>query len=132
MAVAQGNIILAPSSDKKTKAELDSTSIESGLYYCTESVSICGYTNNRWAVTCISNELRGSLHCFAQIWMPYPSGSAQLARPYMFIRTSADGSTGYSGFSAMIPSNLNFEMYIQSTKPPVEPGKTKVWIDTSN
>lgn len=147
MAVAQGKYIVSPSSDIKTKAELDSIKIESGLYYCTESVTInaenelgssIGVTSSRWTVICISNEQADKLACFTQIWI-----DSSTPRSMMFIRYANSSLNAFTDFSMLVTSDYLREnavlnthtepvhIVVSDTQPTAETGITKIWIDTS-
>lgn len=149
MAVARGQVIIAPSTDVRTKDELNNIQIESGLFYCTESVTVqaisetgsldVSHTDTKWAVTCISTETQNNVHCLMQLWIPC-SGRPE----YTFIRTSTLDSEEYSDFSVLatadylkthaITTNQSTptKLMIQETQPAIESGKTIIWVDTSS
>ena len=102
MAVAKNNILVAPSTDKKTLDQLDSVQIEAGLFYAKASKTINGVTADRWTVICISNETKLNLHCYTQIWIPSVSGSTNIAANRVFIRTAAEESTSYTSFTTVL------------------------------
>ena len=147
MAVAQGKVIIAPSSDVKTKAQLDSVNIESGLYYCSDSVTLTAsnernanvsVTSDRWTVTCISTEHADSLACLTQIWIDSANPQSK-----MFIRYANAAKSAYTAFDMIITSDylktnavLNthsepVQVVVSNTQPTAESGITKLWIDTS-
>lgn len=102
MAVAKNNILIAPSTDKRTLEQLDSVGIESGFYYVKEFRTINSVTANIWTVICISSEVKNSLHCFTQIWIPGTTGSDNLTSNRVFVRTSAEDSSSYTPFTTVL------------------------------
>lgn len=129
MAVARNNVYVSPSVDIKTKAELDSTTIESGLYVCKEEVTIKGVTSSEWTVTCLSTNIKDSLHCCTQIWT-----SVNLNKtPKLFSRTSSLGETTYSDFVsyASVNSDYPVEFVVGTAEPTPEDGVYKIFIDIS-
>lgn len=132
MAVAKGGLYVAPSYDTRSKTQLDSVVLESGLYQCSDSVTIDGITDTAWTVIAISNETQADIHCYSQIWIS-PSHPEKI-----FIRTSASGNT-YSAYKTYLDSanvaqnktSTPVEIYVQTTQPTVESGKTKIWINPS-
>lgn len=141
MAVTQGNIFVAPSTDIKTEAELNSTKLESGLFYCNKSKTITAgsvsVTSDMWAVTCISNEDASTLHCFMQMWVPVQSSVG--TKVTAFIRYSANGSTSYGAFRALLndtqaiqnPAGGDVRVVMSNTQPAAIANVTQIWIDTS-
>lgn len=138
MAVTQGAKLVAPSIDVKTKAELNSLSLEAGLYICKESVTILGTTSSNWSVVTVSNESLSSLKCYTQIWIPQTNTTPE----HIFMRTS--NGTSYSSFTELATEayikkntiiNANTQqtkLVVSNTQPATETGKTIIWIDTSN
>lgn len=128
MAVTRGDLFVSPSVDIRTKAELDSTSIESGLYICKESVTIKNLTSNRWSVTCLSTNAKNGLHCLTQIWTNVDSNT-----PRIFTRTSPLNSNTYSEFTsyANIDSDYPIDIVIGTTEPSPETGVYKIFLDIS-
>lgn len=147
MAVSRGTFYVSPSMDIKTKDELNNVKIESGLYYCTDEITLTALnalgtevseTSSRWTILCLSNELADKLKCYTQIWI-----NSSVKPVNMFIRTLKD-DTSYSDFSLLITSDslksmgiLNgnstpIEFYVQENTPGVKEGTTRVWINTSN
>ena len=102
MGLAKKNIMIAPSTDKRTLAQLESVNIESGFYYVKEEKTINGTTSDRWTVICISSEERESMHCYTQIWIQGATGTTQIGTNKMFIRTSAEDSSAWSTFTSMV------------------------------
>lgn len=147
MAVSRGDVYVSPSVDIKTKAELDSTKIESGLYYCTEEITITATDalgssiseiSSRWTVICISTEYANSLNCYTQIWI-----NSSTKPNHVFIRT-LESDSSYSDFSLLVTADylknsgvLNggtqpIELFVQSMSPGVKEGTTRIWIEHSD
>lgn len=147
MAVAQGKYFVAPSLDVKTKAELNSVSLEAGLYYCTESITVSAtneqgssesVTSSRWTVTCISTEDASSVKCLTQIWIDSAS-----PRDKIFLRYANSDMSEYTDFSMLVTTDylknnvvLNthsepVHVVVSNSQPSAETGITKIWIDTS-
>ena len=147
MAVSRGATYVSPSVDIKTKAELDSTKIESGLYYCTEEITITATDalgsnvseiSSRWTVICISTEYANSLKCYTQLWI-----NSSTKPNHVFMRT-LESDTTYSDFSLLITTDylknsgvLNgstqpVELFVQSMSPGVKEGTTRIWIEHSD
>lgn len=139
MALFKEDIQVAPSVDIATLTQLDSTSIESGIYYCTQQKTITAgaitIQSSKWSVICISSESRTSIHCYAQLWIP----SETTTNPTAFIRYSASGNT-WSDFSALLSNKLGVQnssaddirLVVSNTQPSAISGVTQVWIDTSS
>lgn len=128
MAVTRGDLFVSPSVDIRTKAELDSTSIESGLYICKESVTIKNLTSNRWTVTCLSTNTKNGLHCLTQIWTNVDSNT-----PRIFTRTSSLNSNTYSAFTsyANIDSEYPVDIVVGTSEPSPTQGVYKIFLDIS-
>lgn len=128
MAVTRGDLFVSPSVDIRTKAELDSTSIESGLYICKESVTIKNLTSNRWTVTCLSTNTKNGLHCLTQIWTNVDSNT-----PRIFTRTSPLNSNTYSEFTsyANIDSEYPVDIVVGTSEPSPTQGVYKIFLDIS-
>lgn len=126
MAVARNNIFVAPSVDIRSKEELDSTTIESGLYICKEEITIKGVTSSEWAVTCLSSNIKDGLHCFTQLWT-----SVNSSTPKVFSRTSSLGENTYSNFVsyASVDSDYPLEFIVGDTEPTAEEGIYKIFIN---
>lgn len=139
MALFKENYLIAPSADVRTQAELNSTEIEAGLYYCTNTITLTAgavsITADKWSVICISSEVRTSLHCYAQLWLP----SDNTPNPTVFIRYSSGGST-WGAWNVLMSDKLGVQngtagdvrLVISNTQPAAISGVTQVWIDTSN
>lgn len=130
MAIAKKNVFVAPSVDKKLLSELNSTTIEAGIYHCSEQLTICGVTSNKWTVLVFSNETKDGLECYSQIWTTVLANSK---KPRLFLRTSEEGSTSYSSFTSFVNCGTNtpIELYVGGSQPAAEAGITKVYIDLS-
>lgn len=148
MALAQGGVFVTPSNDIKTKDELNSVKIPSGLYHCTESVTV-NYldefgasktlTSNLWTVICLSNISASILQCYTQIWICTACQTND-----MFVRTLKTDGSGYTTFSKLVDIaylrdnavintlSTPVELYVQSSSPGTKSGRTRVWIDTSS
>lgn len=141
MAVAHGTTFVAPSTDVKTETELNSTKIESGLFYCNKSKTITAgsvsVTSDMWAVTCISNTDATNLHCFMQMWVPVQSSVG--TKVTAFVRYSANGSTSYGVFRALLndtqaiqnPAGGDVRIVMDNSQPAAIANVTQIWIDTS-
>lgn len=139
MAVIRDDIIVSPSVDIMSAVDLDSTTLEPGMYVLNASKTILGQTSTRWTVICLSNNDGTSPECYTQLWIPAQnnlSGTDQA----IYIRTIDTAGTGYGTFTAVGSSVSNAvenasgnptEIYIQSVAPTAEAGKNKIWIDTS-
>ena len=148
MAIAKDGVFIAPSTDIKTKNELNAVKIPSGVYHCTEQVSISyldefgtskSLSSNLWTVICISSNTATNLLCYTQIWICTACQTND-----MFVRTLNTAANGYTTFSKMVDIaylrdnavintlSTPVELYVQSTSPGVKSGRTRVWIDTSS
>lgn len=147
MAIANKGAIISPSNDIKTKEELNSIRIPSGLYYCTEDCTIV-YTkadgknyslqSDLWAVTCLSDKNLNNLKCYMQIWVCVACQTND-----MFIRTLTKDGLGFTDFSKVVNTEMLREqavvnthsepvhVVVSNTQPTAESGITKIWIDTS-
>lgn len=129
MAVIKQTTLISPSADYRTKNELDSLELESGMYYCNESVTIGSVTSSLWTVFCVSNYDMRTLHCFTQIWIPSATGGTNLSDQHIFVRTSALESATYSSFTEFTGGNSGPELVVSSTQPSLSgSGETKIWI----
>lgn len=139
MALFKENTLIAPSADVRTQQELDSTTIEAGLYYCLNTITISAgavsIQADKWSVICISSETKTTLHCYAQLWIP----SDNTSNPTIFIRYSSGGST-WGGWHVLMSNMLGVQngtagdvrLVISNTQPSAISGVTQVWIDTSS
>lgn len=139
MALFKEDYMVSPSGDIRLQSDLDNTELESGLYYCVDTVTISAasvsITASLWTVICISSETRTSLHCYTQIWIPADSSVTNQAA---FIRTSESGST-WSNWSVLLSNSRGVQngtagdvrLVISNTQPAAISGVTQVWIDTS-
>lgn len=127
MAIAKGGVILAPSNDIRTKAELDSVTVEAGIFHVSEEVTINGVTSSKWTVLCFSNELQQSIQCYSQLWISVQ----QNLKPRLFIRTAIQGANDYSDFTSFVNCGTSspVELYVGGTEPVAESGVTKLYID---
>lgn len=151
MAVTHGSVYVAPSVDIKTKAELDSISIDSGIYYSLDEISIVSALNvsgdafthksSKWTVLCMSTQDATKVKCYTQIWIDSSSTPVQI-----FIRTLNANETAYNRFTKLSTADslrnaeavinkvgsIPVELYAQSSSPGTKSGVTRIWIDTSN
>lgn len=141
MAVSLQGTLVAPSTDYRSLNELDSVSIEAGLYYCDESRTITAggisFTSDSWAVTCISSEERDTLHCFAQIWIPTAAGVGTDVTA--FIRYAAPSAVAFGSYRAILndqhavktDSASDVRIILSSTQPQPIQNATIIWLDTT-
>lgn len=147
MALAKEGVMIAPSTDGKTQAELNSVKLQSGMYNCMDQVEI-SYTDefgksqklssNLWTVFCISSNNLSNLLCYTQIWVCTACQTNDI-----FVRTLKTDATGYTEFSKLVDMqylkdniviNTHTEpvhVVVSNTQPTAEAGITKLWIDTS-
>lgn len=139
MAVIRDNVIVAPSVDTMTELELNSTTIEPGIYTLATSKTINGQTSSRWTVICLASNSGSAPVCYSQIWIPAENNTATTASR-MYVRVLDTAGTGYNGFATMVNDNdaINnktsypTEIYIQNAQPTPVQGKNIIWIDTSS
>ena len=137
MSVIRDNVIVAPGVDTVTEAELNTTTIEPGIYTLASSKTINGQTSSRWTVICLANNSGSTPVCYTQIWVPSQNGQTGIR---IYIRTINSAGNGYSAFATMTNStdavnnktSYPTEIYIQSTQPTAVAGKNIIWIDTSS
>lgn len=148
MAIAKDGVFVAPSTDLKTLDELNSNRIPSGLYNCTEEVTISykdehGATNtltsNLWTVLCTSSNNASNVTCFTQLWI-----CSACQTNDVFIRTALLTRDGYTEFSKLVDlatlgerAVLNtadepVQVIVSNTQPEAEAGITKIWINTAS
>lgn len=129
MAVIKQRTLISPSADLRSLVDLGSTSIESGIYYCTDSATIKSVTSSLWTVICVSNEDMGEVHCYSQIWIPSSNGSSNLGKQSLYLRTSAAGSSTYSEWTEFVSSSTPVSIEVATSQPALSAaGETKLWI----
>ena len=135
MAVIRNDVIVAPSVDTITLTEVDSVTIEPGIYKIDEARTINGYTSSNWNVICLSTNSGTNPICYTQIWIP-----AVPAEPItMYIRSRNGQGTGYTNYTTMsnqssaVTNETSYpaEIYIQTAQPTPAAGKNIIWIDNS-
>lgn len=145
MAVIKNDTIVSPSVNTiTTVSDLDSTTLEPGIYILSVAKTINGFNSSRWTVICLANELASDPVCYSQIWVPAAITGTTPENQNIYVRTIAAGGSGYGAFSTLVnadylannacinKSALPVELYVQPTQPPVAQGKNIVWIDTSS
>lgn len=139
MSVIRDNVIVAPGVDTVTEAELNTTTIEPGIYTLAANKTINGQASSRWTVICLANNSGSTPVCYSQIWIPSQNNVAQKASR-IYVRVINSAGTGYNGFATMVndsdavnnKTSYPTEIYIQSTQPTAVAGKNIIWIDTSS
>lgn len=144
MAVTKLNTFVAPSMDVRSKDDLDSIQIESGMYYCSESITLnttdidgetIQVTSSNWSILCISNEDATNLICRTQFWIDNVSNK-------VLVRTIKPTMDAYNNFRLLVYADelqehvINkatnpTEIYIQATSPGVQSGVNRIWINDS-
>ena len=140
MAVIRNQVIVSPSVDTLTEAELNSLTIEPGTYLLTASKTIGDITSNRWAVQCLADNNALDPKCYVQLWMPASNGLAD-ADHVIYVRTLNSAGTAWGNFSSISgggsgnavenAASLPTSIYIQSQAPTPVAGTNIIWIDNS-
>ena len=144
MALIKNGAIVSPTVDTLPVADMESVTLEPGLYYVTGSKTIDSQTESIWNVTCIGTITASNPVCYMQVWVPASSSGLTQANQNMYVRTINSAGTGYGSFTTFVNKeylNTNgainktgnpLEIYAQNTQPSATAGKTIIWIDTSN
>ena len=139
MAVIRNSVIVSPSVDTMTSAELDSITIEPGTYLLNSSKTIGDTTSSKWAIQCISDNDATSPTCYVQLWTPAENGLTD-ADHIIYVRTLNAAGTAWGNFSSISGGSNNAvenessyptSIYIQSQAPTPVSGTNIIWIDNS-
>lgn len=140
MALIKDGVIVAPTIDNLTTADMDTTLLEPGFYVVTGSKTIDGQTASIWNVICFTSTDASNPKCYGQIWFPASTSGLTPQLQNIYIRTINSAGTGYGSFTTMMSkhtaavnkTSYPMELYAQTSQPTASAGKTIIWIDTDS